>query len=118
MRMLVVAGILAVAIGLVAFGVAPAPYVFGPLVGVVIWKIGVATFASLRDGAAYVPDGSAPRPVGTDGERVVYWCEGCGTELLLLARGTPVPPRHCGERMTERHEVAEGHLDRGSHGVD
>lgn len=111
MRMLVVAGVLAVAIGLVAFDVAPAPYVFGPLVGLVIWKVGLATFASLRGGAAYIPDGSAPERVGADGERIVYWCEACGTELLLLARGTPVPPRHCGERMGERHEVARGRLD-------
>ena len=83
----------------------PAPYVLGPLVGLGIARIGLATFASLRSGAAHIPEGD---PVAVDPrvERVTYWCDGCGAELLLLMRGTEIAPRHCGERMTERHEVA------------
>jgi hypothetical protein len=97
---------LAVPIGavLVMTGTAPAYLVFGPLLGLLILRIGLATFASLRAGGAHIPDGPA-RPVDLSAERIVYWCEGCGAELLLLARGTTIPPRHCGERMTERAEV-------------
>lgn len=41
-----------------------------------------------------------------EGIRVVFLCETCGTEVLLLSRGTDVPPRHCGEPMTRRDEFA------------
>jgi DNA-directed RNA polymerase subunit RPC12/RpoP len=97
---------LAVVVGLliVAAGV-PAVYVFGPLLGLFILRIGFATFDSLSSGAAHIPDAD-PVPVDPRDERTVYWCEGCGAELLLIVRGTPVPPRHCGERMTERRELA------------
>lgn len=38
--------------------------------------------------------------------RITFWCENCETELLLLRKGSASPPRHCGEPMTEREEVA------------
>ena len=91
-------------IGLVVFDVLPAAYVFGPLGGLLILRVGLSTFGSLRAGASYIPDGP-PVPVDPEVERVVYGCAGCGAELLLLVRGTQVPPRHCGEKMTERVEV-------------
>jgi len=96
----------AVGIGvlLVLFDVVAARYVFAPLLGLLIWRFGIATFGSLRAGGAHIPDGPAV-PVDSSVERVTYWCSGCGAELLLLVRGAAVPPRHCGERMTERHEV-------------
>lgn len=37
--------------------------------------------------------------------RIVFWCQTCQTELLLLRRGSEKPPRHCGEQMHEREEV-------------
>lgn len=83
----------------------PAAYVFAPLLGLFILRVGLASFGSLRAGASYIPDGP-PVPVDLRQERVVYWCDGCGAEVLLLVRGTETPPRHCGERMTERVEVA------------
>jgi DNA-directed RNA polymerase subunit RPC12/RpoP len=94
-----------VGIGLVVFGSVPAAYVFGPLVGYGILRVGQASFSSLRDGASYIPDGP-PVAVDTSVERIVYWCAGCGAELLLLIRGTETAPRHCGEKMTERAEIA------------
>src|SRR5688572_1971122 len=94
-----------VAVALAAFGVVAPRYVFAPLLGLFIWRLGVATFGSLRAGGAHIPDGP-PQPVDVTTERVTYWCSGCGAELLLLVRGAEVAPRHCGERMTERHEVA------------
>jgi DNA-directed RNA polymerase subunit RPC12/RpoP len=80
-------------------------YVFAPLLGYGILRLGLATFGSLQAGASYIPDGPA-RPVDTSVERTTYWCSGCGAELLLLMRGAAVPPRHCGERMHERTEIA------------
>ncbi len=90
---------------LVALDLVPAVYVFGPLLGLFIYRVGVASLGSFRRGASYIPD-SPPQPVDTRAERVTYWCDGCGAEMLLLVRGTPVSPRHCGERMHERREVA------------
>ena len=89
---------------LAALGVVDARYVFAPLLGLFIWRFGIASFGSLRAGAAHIPDGP-PEPVDPASERVTYWCSGCGAELLLLVRGAAVAPRHCGERMAERREV-------------
>ncbi len=96
-----------VALGLLlaAVDVIPARYVLAPLLGLAIWRVGIASLASLRQDAGHLPAGP-PQPVDTRVERVTYWCEGCGAELLLLVRGASSPPRHCGERMHERHEVA------------
>lgn len=98
---------LAVAVGIVlwALDVVEPAYVFAPLLGLAIFRVGVASFASLRNGASHVPEGP-PKRLDTRVERTVYWCDGCGAELLLLTRGAQTPPRHCGERMTERREVA------------
>lgn len=97
--------VVGLALLLSAVGVVPWEWVVAPLMGLTIYRIGVASLASLRNGAAHVPDGP-PEPVDARVERLVYWCSGCGAELLLLVRGAAVPPRHCGERMTERHEIA------------
>ena len=94
----------AVGIALVMFGAVEARFVFAPLLGLFIWRFGIASFGSLKQGGAHIPDGP-PVPVDVATERVTYWCSGCGAELLLLVRGAAVPPRHCGERMTERREV-------------
>jgi hypothetical protein len=83
----------------------PAAYVFGPLGGYLIARVGLASFGSLRAGASFVPDGP-PEPLDVRRERVTYWCEGCGSELLLLVRGADTAPRHCGERMHGRWEAA------------
>lgn len=103
-RRLVFWGLVAAAVTAVFAGV-PAVYVFGPLAAVFILRVGLATFNSLEAGADHIPD-SEPTPVDPRDERVVYWCAGCGAEVLLVVRGTPMPPRHCGERMTERVELA------------
>jgi DNA-directed RNA polymerase subunit RPC12/RpoP len=99
-----------VGLALAALDVIDARYVLAPLLGLLIWRVGVASFGSLRAGAAYVPEGD-PVPVDPRTERTTYWCAGCGAELLLLVRGAQTPPRHCGERMTERTELARSALD-------
>lgn len=82
----------------------PAAYVFAPLLGLAILRIGLGSLFSLQAGAAHVPSGD-PSPVDPTTERTTYWCGGCGAEVLLLVRGTESPPRHCGERMHERVEI-------------
>jgi DNA-directed RNA polymerase subunit RPC12/RpoP len=88
-----------------AFGVVDGAYIVAPLMGLAIYRVGIGSLASLRAGGAHIPDGP-PAPVDTRRERTVYWCGGCGSEVLLLVKGADVPPRHCGERMTARSEVA------------
>lgn len=92
-------GVLAAVLDLV-----PWQWVVAPLFGLAIWQVGVASLGSLRRGAAHLPDGP-PEPVDPAAERVTYTCGGCGAEVLLLVRGAPPAPRHCGERMHERTEV-------------
>ncbi len=81
-------------------------WILAPLLGLVMIRWAFATFRSmLHDGAAMgAAGGDAPEPVGAD-ERTLYWCEECGTEVLLLVRGTGTPLRHCGTRMHERTEI-------------
>jgi DNA-directed RNA polymerase subunit RPC12/RpoP len=97
--------VVAVGVVLVLLNVVEPRFVFAPLLGLFIWRFGIASFGSLRQGAAHIPDGPAV-PVDPAQERTTYWCGGCGAEVLLLVRGAAVPPRHCGERMVERREVA------------
>lgn len=82
----------------------PAAYVFAPLLGVTILWIGVGSLRSLQAGAAHIPS-APPEPVDPTTQRTTLRCAGCGAEVLLLVRGTDVPPRHCGERMIERTEI-------------
>lgn len=79
-------------------------FVWMPLLGIAIWRVGLASFRSLAAADDHIPDGP-PRPVDTEQERIIYSCTGCGAELLLVMRGSNAAPRHCGERMQERHEV-------------
>ena len=101
---------LALTVALVGWvtGAYPAVYGLAPLLGLAILRVGYASLRSFQEGAAHIPSGE-PTPLDVREERTTYWCEGCGAELLLLVRGTPMPPRHCGERMVARQEV------RGSH---
>jgi hypothetical protein len=103
MKRLVQIGIF-VALGAALAGLIPIEYVLAPLLGVLIYSMGVASLGSLKRGASHIPDGP-PEAVDPADERVTYWCGGCGAELLLLVRGAATPPRHCGERMHERTEV-------------
>lgn len=85
-------------------GAYPVEYVLAPMLGLLIYSVGVAMLGSIKRGGSHIPDGP-PAPVDPTAERVIYLCTGCGAELLLLVRGSHTPPRHCGERMHERVEV-------------
>ncbi len=80
-------------------------WVLAPLLGLALFRWAVAMLRSMVHGgqASGVP-AEAPAPVEAD-ERVLYWCEECGTEALLVVRGTGKPLRHCGMVMHERTEI-------------
>lgn len=100
--LLIPATLVAVVVGL-SFGW---KFVFAPLLGYAIFRWATGTLrAMVHDGQARVSaEEQQPRPVTGD-ERVLYWCEECGTELVLLVRGSGDPPRHCMARMHERAEL-------------
>ncbi|MCA1830250.1 MAG: hypothetical protein LC663_01855 [Actinobacteria bacterium] len=64
--------------------------------------------ASLRSLVARGPSHAEPPPptAPPPDVRITFRCENCGTELLVLRRGSETPPRHCGEPMIKREEVA------------
>lgn len=80
-------------------------FVLAPLLGYLVWRWATATMRSMAAGAPGMPDEEEPPGPVTDDDRTLYWCEQCGTELLLLVRGSGTAPRHCGERMHARTEI-------------
>jgi hypothetical protein len=69
------------------------------------WLLGSLRALGRDARAPGLPDGEAEAaPVAPD-ERTLFWCEECGTEVLLLVRGTARAPSHCGQRMHERTEI-------------
>lgn len=110
MRKLLLVGVVVAGIALAAGASFELKWVLAPLLGLAIIGWANATFRSMASGsgAGMVGDSGEPEPVDLDEGRTLYWCESCGTELLLLVRGSGNPPRHCGERMHERVEVQSG----------
>jgi hypothetical protein len=43
-----------------------------------------------------------PVDVAEEGTLLVFACETCGEQLVLLRKGTDIPPRHCAEKMVLR----------------
>lgn len=43
------------------------------------------------------------------GTLLVFACETCGEQLVLLRKGTDVPPRHCSEKMVLRRVPVPDH---------
>jgi hypothetical protein len=81
--------------------------------GLIILFVGLGVirgFAVPRRGAG-TPASPAPLEVAkpvAEGVRILYWCENCGTEVLLLRAGSEAAPRHCGEPMNRREEILRG----------
>lgn len=78
-------------------------FVLAPLLGYLVWRWATATMRSMAAGAPGTDE--EPPAAVTDDDRTLYWCEECGTELLLLVRGSGTAPRHCGTRMHRRTEI-------------
>jgi hypothetical protein len=79
-------------------------WVLAPLLGYVVFRWIIGSLRALVHDAKHDPGDAAPVPVSAD-ERTLFWCEECGTEVLLLVRGTSRAPSHCGQRMHERTEL-------------
>ncbi len=77
-------------------------WVFAPLLGLAFLRW---TIASLRVLVQDAKDDTGLPAVEEGPERTVFRCEECGTEVLLLHRGTSRAPSHCGQRMTARTEL-------------
>ena len=76
-----------------------------PLLFLAIWMWARATLRSfVQHGQTGIAAADEPEPVPID-QRTMYWCEECGTELVLTVRGSGLPPRHCATKMHERSEV-------------
>jgi hypothetical protein len=77
--------------------------------GLTIFFLGfgvIRGFAAPRHGAGGAPlESVKPLP---EGVRILFWCDTCGTEVLLLRAGNENPPRHCGEPMMRREEILRG----------
>lgn len=56
-------------------------------------------YASLRPMQVGTKNFDPVDVVEPDGGLPVYGCAGCGTQLVLLRKGSDKPPRHCGEAM-------------------
>jgi hypothetical protein len=82
-------------------------WVLAPLLGLVVARFLLGSLRALLTDARTLEahEGAEPTPVTAD-ERTLFWCEECGTELLLLVRGTSKPPSHCAQRMHQRTEIA------------
>ena len=78
-----------------------------PLLFLLIWTWARATLRSfVQHGQTGVAATDEPEEVPLD-ERTMYWCEECGTELVLTVRGSGLAPRHCARKMHERSEVLQ-----------
>lgn len=79
-------------------------WVLAPLLALGLLRWSVASLRVLVVDAK--EDGVEDAPAPLDGpERTLFWCEECGTEVMLVVRGTSRAPSHCGQRMHERTEL-------------
>ena len=67
------------------------------LIGIVIWKIGIASVRSFAP-PPHVPQGNVEVEDVEDLD-VYLVCGECGTELKVSRLGELQIPRHCGEKM-------------------
>ena len=73
----------------------PIRVVIGLVLGYVVFRLGTAMLFPLRTREKTYPPVDVVEPEGVP----VYACASCGTQLVLLRRGSDKPPRHCGEAM-------------------
>jgi hypothetical protein len=78
-------------------------WVLAPLLGFAILSWLLASLRVLVHGGRNADEPLDDDP--DDSAHTMFWCDECGTELLLVVRGTRRPPSHCGQRMHERTEL-------------
>jgi hypothetical protein len=97
--------LVAVAVAVVLFAVGRGDVVVAVLLGGLILATGRAVFRGYSTTRG--PTGP-PVDVEEEGTLLVFACETCGEQLVLLRKGTDVPPRHCAEAMVLRRVPAPG----------
>jgi hypothetical protein len=95
----------AVAVAVLLFAVGRGDVVVAVLLGGLILATGRAVFRGYSTTRG--PTGP-PVDVEEEGTLLVFACETCGEQLVLLRKGTDVPPRHCAEAMVLRRIPAPG----------
>ncbi len=75
--------------------------VFAVLLGVGVLVGGGVLFRGLAGNRGPAAPGP-PTDVVETGTLLVFACETCGEQLVLLRKGTDAPPRHCAEKMVLR----------------
>lgn len=68
----------------------------GLLIATFVIRWGLASMRPLQTGTKTYDPVDVVEEAGVP----VYACKECGTQLVLLRRGSDRPPRHCGEAMT------------------
>ena len=68
----------------------------GLLLATLVVRWGIASMRPLRVGEKSYEPVDVVEPSGVP----VYSCTSCGTQVVLLRRGSDKAPRHCGEPMT------------------
>jgi hypothetical protein len=91
--------LVAVAVAVVLIAVGRGDVVAALLLGGLILATGRAVFRGYSTTRG--PTGP-PVDVAEEGTLLVFACETCGEQLVLLRKGTDVPPRHCAEQMVLR----------------
>jgi hypothetical protein len=96
-RRLALLGGIALAVVLLVLG--RGDVVVAALLGLLVLATGRAVFRGYS--VTRGPTGP-PTDVEEEGTLLVFACETCGEQLVLLRKGTDVPPRHCAEKMVLR----------------
>jgi hypothetical protein len=107
-RRLALAAVAAVAVLLVVLG--RGDVVVAAAIGALILVGGRAVFRGYSTTKG--PTGP-PTDVEEEGTLLVFACETCGEQLVLLRKGTDAPPRHCAEQMVLRRVPTPSRIDPG-----
>jgi hypothetical protein len=98
---LLAAVIVAVALGLIVTG--NSRYLVAAAMALLVLATGRAVFRGYNRTKG--PTGP-PQDVQDEEGLLVFACETCGEQLILLRKGTDAPPRHCAEAMVLRQVPA------------
>jgi hypothetical protein len=91
--------LVAVVVAVVLFALGRGDVVVALLLGGLVLATGRAVFRGYSTTKG--PTGP-PVDVEEEGTLLVFACETCGEQLVLLRKGTDAPPRHCAEQMVLR----------------
>ena len=92
------------AVAVVLWMLGRADVVVAVLLGLLVLAVGRAVFRGYS-----VTRGPTGPPTDVEEDTLlVFACETCGEQLVLLRKGTDVPPRHCAEKMVLRRVPTPG----------